>query len=99
MLGNDFTIEYKHGKDNVAADSLSRKEEVDKGVVEMLAITVLDPIWLEQLRQSYLNDEEISAICKKLQEGKLSDKKFEVRNGLLFKKGRLFLLSSSPMKE
>lgn len=43
-------------------------------------------------------DEEISAICKKLQEGKLLDKKFEVKNGLLFKKGRLFLSSLSPMK-
>ncbi|KAF5451502.1 hypothetical protein F2P56_026607 [Juglans regia] len=94
LLGAEF-----HGKDNVAADSLSRREEVEEGVAEMLAITVLDPLWLEQLRHSYLNDEEISAICKKLQEGKLSDKKFEVRNRLLFKKGRLFLSSSSPMKD
>lgn len=99
LLGYDFIIEYKKGKENVATDALSRKLEVTQEGPICSAITILDPIWLEQLRSSYLQDVEVADICKKIQQGKLDGKGYEVKNGLLFKKGKLCLSKLSPFKQ
>lgn len=63
------------------------------------AIALLDPIWLEQLRSSYKQDVKIAHICKNIEQGSLTEKGFEVKNGLLFKKGKLFLSRLYPLKQ
>ena len=65
MLGYDFEIIYKKGKQNVVADALSRKDED----VEVLlhAISILQPSWITEARDEWQNDEETWTLIQKLQ--------------------------------
>lgn len=47
LMGYDFSIEYKQGKKNSTVDALSRREEP----IQMMAISVLVPIWLETIQE------------------------------------------------
>lgn len=62
LLGYDFSIEYKRGREDRAADALSRQLELEEGS-SLAGITVLDPIWLQDLRASYKTDLELAEIC------------------------------------
>lgn len=77
LLGYEFTIEYKKGKENVAANALSKSNEVIEEEACLSTIIVLDPMRLEQLKTSYLHDEELSKICTKLQEGFATNQTFQ----------------------
>ncbi|XP_042939584.1 uncharacterized protein LOC122274627 [Carya illinoinensis] len=97
LIGYDFKIEYQKGKENVAANALFRRDDSRDKEVLLSAIIVLDPMWLQQLKDSYLHDEEISTICQKLQKGELMNQAFTLQNGFLLKKGLLQPLPI-PMK-
>ncbi|KAH9322658.1 hypothetical protein KI387_017297, partial [Taxus chinensis] len=45
MLGYDFEIIYKKGKDNVVVDALSRKDESVEAL--LCAISILQEDWIE----------------------------------------------------
>jgi hypothetical protein len=50
MLGYDYEIIYKKGKDNVVADALLRQYE-DEG--SLFALSLLVPNWNEEVRQEW----------------------------------------------
>ena len=54
----DLEILHKRGKDNVVVDALSRKDEEPT----LLAISVVVPEWLNEIRSEYAKDLEITAI-------------------------------------
>lgn len=49
LLGLDYTIQYRRGKENLVADALSRKE--DKGIYQ--AISAVTPEWVKEVVRSY----------------------------------------------
>lgn len=58
LLGYDFIIEYKFGKENLVADTLFKKpKDFDKG--ELWAIISLMMRQVEDLKESYANDKEV----------------------------------------
>ena len=57
MLGYDFEIIYKKGKQNVVANALSRKDE---DVEDFLCvISIIQPEWITKARDEWKNDEEV----------------------------------------
>jgi hypothetical protein len=50
LMEFDYTIEYKKGKENIAADALSRRD------CHSHALTVCVPEWLEDVKESYRLD-------------------------------------------
>jgi hypothetical protein len=48
MLGYDFEIIYKKGKENVVVDALSRKEEDIEALLCVISILQVD--WVEEAR-------------------------------------------------
>lgn len=55
------------GKENVAAYALSIWDKVIEEEASLFAITVLDTVWLEELKASYLQDEQVYEICRNSQ--------------------------------
>ena len=56
MLGYDFEIIYKKGKQNVVEDALSRKDEDVEAL--MCAISIIQPDWINEARDEWKNDEK-----------------------------------------
>ena len=64
MLGYDFEIIYKKGKQNVVADALLRKDEDVKAL--FCVISIIQPDWINEAREEWKNDEEVWALIQKL---------------------------------
>jgi len=98
LLGYEFVVEYKPGKENKVADALSRKMEESKEG-NLSAITAPANTWLEQLRTSYAIDPKLQQIIKKLEQGSLASQNYKQQDGLLFYKGRLSIPASRELRE
>ena len=66
MLGYDFDIIYRKGKQNFVADALSRKDEDMEAL--LCAISIIQPDWINEAREEWKNDEEVWALIRKLQQ-------------------------------
>ncbi|KAJ9564989.1 hypothetical protein OSB04_000955 [Centaurea solstitialis] len=92
LLGYHFDVIYKPGRENSAADSLSRMfEEVE------LTTAVSFPVWsqLQQIQHEVQNSKVLQDITLDLQRGSQSRPGFSLHNGVLLHKGRLVLASDS----
>lgn len=78
MLGYDFEIIYKKGKQNVVADALSRKYEDVEAL--LCAISIIQPDWINEERE---NDEEVWALIRKLQQDSSTFDTFSWKNDSL----------------
>ena len=65
MLGYDFEIIYKKGKQNVMADALSRKDEDVEAL--FCAISIIQPNWINEARDEWKKNEEVWPLIQKLQ--------------------------------
>ena len=85
LLELNFTLQYKKGKENVAADALSRKHSV-------MAISLATPQWISAVENSYCND----ATCKSLLEKLLLSPNHVVdqntlHSGIIRHKGQIYV--------
>ena len=85
LFGYDFEISYKKGRENAAADALSRLP-----ASEFATLMVSTPVCslLPEIEQSWMNDAYVQAIIKALEEGKLTHSPYSWSGGLLRRKGR-----------
>lgn len=63
LLGYDYVITYRKGKENIAADSLSRIYDNNGSCA---GITVIKPSWRDELHDSYLNDNHAQEILSEI---------------------------------
>jgi hypothetical protein len=65
ILGYDFEIVYKKGKQNVVADALSRKDEYVEAFLR--AISVIQTNWIIEARDEWKNEEKVWTLIQRLQ--------------------------------
>lgn len=94
LLGLRYKIIYRPGRENGAADALSRKGEQ----AELAIISVSVPLWLQQVMQSYSQDAEIQSLLEKIATGDTSVQEFTVHDGLIKKGGKIWLGSDTTLK-
>lgn len=101
MLGSDFTIEYKKGKDNRVADAFSRKFEGDslENYATISLISFPTPDRIMELKQSYLQDLATQTLLTQLQTGDKIPKGYSLQQGLILRKGKIYVVKFSPFKK
>jgi hypothetical protein len=65
ILGYDFEIIYKKGKQNVVANALSRKDEDVEAF--LCATSIIQPDWIIEARDEWKNDEKMWTLIQRLQ--------------------------------
>lgn len=90
-MGFDFKIEYKPGRDNLAADALSR----------CFALTSSQPqeLSLNDLKSRQANDSYYGPIRTQLQETDTGHSVYSLKQGLLYWKGRLVIPDDHNLKQ
>jgi len=92
LLGYDFIIEYKPGCENRVADALSRLNDptVLQEEASISLISFPTPDWI--------TDPHSTTLLHSLQHGDSSPKGFTLHQGLIIRKGRLWLVKNSPFQ-
>jgi len=90
LLGYDYEITYKKGKENVAADALSRLPEAALHAVSR-------PVWdeLDEIQRAVRQDPKLAEIITALERGTHSDPGYHLLEGRLLHKGRVVLPADS----
>jgi len=97
LIGYDFVVEFRAGKENLVADALSIQEDTaDKGTLWAISTPIVN--WADQLKNSYKIDLEIQAIMQQLDQETISSLKYHFRGGILYYKQRVYISQSSPIK-
>ena len=98
LLEFDFTIDYKKGSENVAADALSRQfqqdDEGDQDIEEpatCLATTTAIPTWALDITASYSDDNHCKQLLQALAVAPDSHPNFSTQSGILRYKGRIYI--------
>src|ERR1700722_12765343 len=97
MLGYDFEIIYKKGKQKVVADALSRKDEDVEAL--LCTISIIQPNWINTAREEWKNDEEVWALIRELQQDSSTSDIFSWKNNSLWYKDCLYLCKNSQLKQ
>lgn len=95
LLGFDYKIEYKRGVENKAADGLSR-QFAEEG--SCLAITTIHPAWIEEIVTTYDGDEVVQDIIAELVTCPYNVSHFSYNEGLLRYHGKLYVGSSTAIR-
>lgn len=88
LLGLNYKIVYKQGVHNKAADALSRR---NAGNAECVLISSCTPTWLEEVVDTYAQDQQVQDVLTKLAVQSDAVPHFSLHNGLLKYKNRVWI--------
>ena len=86
LMGYDFSIEYKKGRDNSTADSLSRRENL----VQVATISSPIPQWIEPIKKEVGQDKELQNLVTLINKGEAVGP-WNYKSGVICFKGRIYL--------
>ena len=86
LLGFDYDIEYRKGKENIAADALSR---CTSGEVFSLTLSTISTKLLAAVQASWTTDNNLVELITQLQQDPNSHPLYAWANGHLYRKGKL----------
>ena len=90
LMGYDYKVEYRKGRENRAADALSRRDVNGQGSDEDCnAIVTIIPDWVEDVKGSYINDPLYEKLVTNNQMSAGEDNSYILEAGLLRYKGRI----------
>jgi hypothetical protein len=96
ILGYDFEIVYKKGRQNVVADALSRKDEYVEAF--LYAISIIQPDWIIEARE-WKKDKKVCTLIQMLKQDSSASDTFTWKNDSLWYKDCLYLCNNSQLKQ
>ncbi|XP_027171840.1 uncharacterized protein LOC113771462 [Coffea eugenioides] len=100
LMGMDYEIQYKKGKENVVADALSRRGDLENTAeTSVHTITAIKPQWLTMVAESYNSDEMAKEVLLKLAMGADALPDYSYNQGILRFKGRVWIGADSELRQ
>jgi hypothetical protein len=87
LLGYNYNVDYKKGKENRVADALSRVKLQLQALFGSAAI----PAWISDVIQSYINDDKCKTLLAKLAVDQNAEENYTLNNGILRYKKKIVL--------
>ena len=97
ILGYDFEIVYKKGKQNVVANALSRKDEFVEAF--LYAISIIQHDWIIEARDEWKNNEKVWTLIQRLQQDSSGSYILTWENDSLWYTNHLYLCKNSQIKQ
>lgn len=97
LLGFEYTITYKPGKDNLVVDALSR--QLNHPTAQFLGFSTPKFLFLYQLLHENQTYSDLIQLQKLIMADPSKYPDMHIRDGLLYKKGKLFISANSPLKQ
>jgi hypothetical protein len=94
LMGLQFQIVYKKGKENVVVDALSRVGMA----MAIFTVTELQPVWIQEVTNSYVVDSQAQQLLQKLAVHSPDETGFSLHQGLI-RKGNKFGLGRIQLLE
>lgn len=95
LLEFNYEIQYKQGKDNVAADALSR---VEGSEILHMAMTVLECDLMKQIKDCYEEDAAVKQFIENLKQNPPVKKHFSLSQEILRRKNKIAIPQSVTLR-
>lgn len=79
LMGLHFKVVYRKGKENVAADALSRVSHL----YALQAVSSVQPQWVQKVLNSYATDSQAQRLLAQLAVRNIDDQGYSLDNGLI----------------
>lgn len=94
LMGLQFKIVYKPGKENVAADALSRVAHL----YNIQAVTVVLPQWVQEVLNAYATDPKAQQLLSELAVVNPNEKGFNLHQGLIRKHNLIWIAQNTALQ-
>jgi hypothetical protein len=99
LLEFDFSVQYKKGKENKAADALSRQYQPEESAESCLPVALAVPTWATDITKSYEGDNEYTRILQEVTINADSHPHYTAQSGVLRYKGKVCIGSATNLKQ
>jgi hypothetical protein len=94
MMGLQFKILYKKGKENIATDALSRVEHM----MAIQAVSSVQPAWIQEVLNSYTTDPNAQQLLQQLAISSPDQQGYSLQQGLIWHQGKFWIGSNSALQ-
>ena len=94
VMGLQLKIIYRQGKENAAADALSRVAHL----FAMQAVSSVQPAWVQEVINSYATDPHAQQLLQKLAVSSPDDNGYSLQNGLIRQQEKVWIGSNSALQ-
>jgi len=94
LMGLNFKIVYRKGKENIAADALSQVAHL----FTLQAVSVVQPAWVQEVLNSYATDTQAQQLLQQLALSSPNDQGFSLEKGLIWFKGKIWIGQNSALQ-
>ena len=106
LMGMDYEIHYKRGKENLVADALSRKGLEDGGEERRVestkgvhAMSIVRPMWLTKVIESYNGDPKVKDLLQALAIDDQAIPDHTYQQGIIKYKGRILIGATGTLRQ
>jgi len=94
LMGLQFRIIYKKGKDNIAADALSRVGQM----MAIQAVSSVQPAWIQEVLNSYTIGTQAQQLLQRLAITSPNNQGYLLEKGLIWHQGKVWICSNLALQ-
>jgi hypothetical protein len=94
LMGLQFRIVYRKGKENLAADALSRVGHV----MALQSVSEVTSVWIQEVINSYVTDQAAQDMLAQLSVHSPNEQGFSLNQGLIKKGNQIWIANNSALR-